>query len=67
MEFLEIAKSRYSVRNYKSEKVEPQKINKILSAAHAAPTAANLQPVRLIVVQEDEHGPVRLITKRPSI
>lgn len=54
MEFLEIAKSRYSVRDYKSRKVEPEKLEKILLAAHVAPTAANLQPVRLIVVQEDE-------------
>ena len=52
MEFLEIAKSRYSVRDYKSRKVEPEKLEKILLAAHVAPTAANLQPVRLIVVQE---------------
>ena len=49
MEFLEIAKSRYSVRDYKSRKVEPEKLEKILLAAHVAPTAANLQPVRLIV------------------
>ena len=34
--------------------MEPEKLEKILSAAHAAPTAANLQPVRLIVVQEQE-------------
>ena len=54
MDFLEIAKSRYSVRDYKSKKVEPEKLEKILQAAHAAPTAANLQPVRLIVVQSSE-------------
>lgn len=54
MSFLEIAKSRYSVRDYKSKKVEQEKLEKILFAAHVAPTAANLQPVRLIVVQEDE-------------
>lgn len=54
MNFLEIAKSRYSVRNYTSQKVEREKLEKILSAAHVAPTAANLQPVRLIVVQEAE-------------
>lgn len=53
MDFLEIAKSRYSVRSYKSRKVEQEKLEKILLAAHVAPTAANLQPVRLIVVQED--------------
>ena len=54
MNFLEIAKSRYSVRDYTSQKVEQEKLEKILFAAHVAPTAANLQPVRRIVVQEDE-------------
>ena len=43
MEFLEIAQSRYSVRDYKSKKVEPEKLEKILQAAHAAPTAAHLR------------------------
>lgn len=54
MNFLEIAKSRYSVRSYQDKKVEQEKLDKILYAAHAAPTAANLQPIRLIVVQEEE-------------
>ena len=50
MDFLKIVKLRYSVRDYKSKKVEPEKLEKILLAAHVASTAANLQPVRLIVV-----------------
>ncbi len=54
MNFLEIAKSRYSVRSYSDKKVERKKLDKILIAAHVAPTAANLQPVRLIAVQSDE-------------
>ena len=54
MNFLEIAKSRCSVRSYSDKKVEQEKLDKILYAAHVAPTAANLQPVRLIVVQSDE-------------
>lgn len=54
MDFLELAKSRYSVRSYTNKKVEQEKLNKILLAAHVAPTAANFQPVRLIVVQENE-------------
>lgn len=54
MEFLELAKKRFSVRSYKEQKVEPEKLEKILQAAHVAPTAANLQPVHLIVVQEKE-------------
>jgi nitroreductase len=53
MDILDIAKSRYSVRNYNGKKVEKEKLDKILEAAHVAPTAANLQPVRLIVVQDE--------------
>ena len=52
MNFLDIAKKRYSVRSYNSQNVEPEKLDKILEAAHIAPTAANLQPVRLLVIQE---------------
>lgn len=54
MEFLNIAKQRSSVRSYTEKKVEPEKLEKILEAAHVAPTAANLQPVHLIVVQSKE-------------
>lgn len=54
MEFLDIAQNRYAVRSYNGKKVEPEKLNKILEAAYVAPSAANLQPVRLLVVQEEE-------------
>lgn len=51
MNFLELVKKRYSVRSYTSQKVETEKLDKILQAAHVAPTAANLQPIHLIAVQ----------------
>lgn len=54
MDFLAIAKKRCSIRSYTSQKVEPEKLEKILEAAHVAPTAANLQPVHLIAVQSKE-------------
>lgn len=54
MNFIEIAKKRYSVRNYSGKKVEKEKLDKILQAAHVAPTAANLQPVHLIAVESKE-------------
>ena len=54
MNFLDIAKTRCSVRSYKDRRVEKEKLEHILEAAHVAPTAANLQPVRLLVVQEKE-------------
>ena len=54
MDFLSIAKQRYSVRSYTKQAVEKEKLEKILEAAHVAPTAANLQPVHLIVVESQE-------------
>lgn len=54
MEFLELAKSRYAVRKYQDKKVEEEKLQKILEAARVAPTAANRQPQRLIVIQSEE-------------
>ena len=54
MSFIEIAKMRYSVRKYSDRAVESEKLEKIIEAAHVAPTAANLQPVKLIIVQSEE-------------
>ncbi len=54
MNFLDIAKKRCSIRSYTGQPVEAEKLEKILEAAHVAPTAANLQPVHLIVVQSEE-------------
>lgn len=50
MDFLELASSRYSVRAYKSQAVEAEKLEKVLEAARLAPTAANNQPVRFVVI-----------------
>ena len=41
MELLDIMNERFSVRKYVDKPVEPEKLDKILNAAHAAPTAAN--------------------------
>lgn len=54
MDFITLAKQRCSIRSYKDRKVEQEKLDLILEAAHAAPTAANLQPVRILVVQSEE-------------
>lgn len=54
MSFLDLAKRRYSVRSYQPEKVDEEKLLKILEAGRIAPTGANRQPQRLIVVQEAE-------------
>lgn len=54
MDFLTLAKTRCSIRSYTNQKVEPEKLEKILETAHVAPTAANLQPIRLLAVQSAE-------------
>lgn len=54
MSVLDIAKKRFSVRKYADNIVEKEKLDKILEVAHVAPTAANMQPVKLYVVQSKE-------------
>lgn len=54
MDFLTLAKKRCSIRSYTDQKVEPEKLAQILEAARVAPTAKNLQPVKLLAVQSEE-------------
>jgi len=51
MEFRELIAKRYSVRAYRPDPVEPERLERILEAARLAPTAANRQPFRVIVAQ----------------
>ena len=54
MDFLTLAKKRYACRKYTAAKVEPEKLGVILEAGRVAPTGANRQPQRLVVVQSQE-------------
>jgi len=58
MDFDKLIRERYSVRAYLPKPVEEEKLKKILEAAVLAPTAANRQAFRLIVIgtagREDE-------------
>lgn len=54
MDFLDLAKKRSSVRKYKSRKVEPDKLQKILEAGRVAPTAGNTQPQFVLAIQTEE-------------
>jgi nitroreductase len=51
MDFQGLVKKRYSVRAYKSDPVEEEKVARVLEAARLAPTACNLQPFRVIVIR----------------
>ena len=50
MEFVELIKKRYSVRAYKPDPVEEDKLEQVLEAARLAPTASNRQPFQIIVI-----------------
>ena len=50
MEFLQLAKERYSVRSYRQQAVAEDIVQGILEAGRVAPTAANFQPQRFLVV-----------------
>lgn len=50
MNFYELINKRYSVRSYKTEPVEEEKLAQVLNAARLAPTAANRQPFQFVVI-----------------
>ena len=55
MEFTQLITARYSVRAYKPDPVPVEALEQVLEAARWAPTAANRQPFRLIVVRTAGH------------
>ena len=54
MDYVDLAKERYSVRKMTDEKIKQEDLNKILEAARLSPTAKNLQRERLLVVNTEE-------------
>ena len=52
MNFLELSKKRYSVRDYLDKPVEDDKLNYILECARLSQSAANFQPWMLYVVRD---------------
>lgn len=55
MDFLELAKNRFSSRNYLNQPIEEDKLMKVLEAARIAPSAANYQPWHFIVIRSEEN------------
>jgi nitroreductase len=50
MDFFNLIHQRYSVRAYQDLSVEEEKLSQVLEAARLAPTAANRQPIQIIVI-----------------
>ena len=62
MEYSQLIAARYSVRAYRPDPVEDEKLQAVLEAARLAPTAANRQPIQLVVMhthgREEEIGKI---------
>ncbi len=54
MDFLQLAKERHSVRKYRPQPVGDDILQRILEAGRIAPTAANFQPQRFLLVSSEE-------------
>jgi len=54
MEFEKLINERYACRKFSSKKIERELIDKILEAGRVAPTAKNLQPIKIYVFQSEE-------------
>lgn len=55
MHFNQLLRERYSVREYKQQKVSKALLMEILEAGHMAPSAVNKQPWKFIIVSEDDN------------
>lgn len=54
MEFEKVIKERKATRKFSDKKLEKAKLDKILEAGRLAPTAKNLQPFKIYVVESSE-------------
>lgn len=54
MTFIELAKQRFSVRKFSENAVSKETLANILEAGNLAPTAKNLQPQRIRILQSKE-------------
>ncbi len=52
--FLELAHDRFSCRKFSDRPVEAEKLEKVLEAGIVAPTAKNIQPVRIWAIESPE-------------
>jgi len=54
MDVYEAIENRRSIRAYKNQPVEQEKLDRILEAAHKAPSASNRQEWRFVVVRKSD-------------
>ncbi len=54
MDFLKLAKDRYSVRKFEDKPITDADVDKIIKVGILAPTACNFQPERIFVIKSEE-------------
>lgn len=54
MDFLELAKNRYSERYFDQRPIEQEKLDRILEAGRVVPTACNYQPQRFYLIRSED-------------
>ncbi len=54
MDFQDLMRKRYSVRSYESKAVPEDTLNAVLEAGRLAPTAANRQAFRIVVIKTEK-------------
>ncbi|MDY6309773.1 MAG: nitroreductase family protein [Cyanobacteriota bacterium] len=54
MSFLDFAKERFSCRKFSDKPVESEKVDKIIEACLAAPTAVNFQPFKIFIFNSEK-------------
>jgi nitroreductase len=52
MELESVMRERHATRKFSDKKIEKEKLDKILEAGRIAPTAKNLQPIKIYVVED---------------
>ena len=53
-DFLDLAESRFALRQFSNKTIEQEKIDKLLRVAQIAPTAENKQPQKIYIITKDE-------------
>ena len=56
MDTLTAIKQRRSIRKYKNQPIEPEKLDAVLEAARLAPSARNAQLWKFVVVKDESVG-----------
>jgi nitroreductase len=54
MKIMDLIQKRCSIRDYSDKPIEQEKLDYIIEAARLAPSACNLQPWRILIIQSDE-------------